>query len=260
MNEVSKTIGSDSGQMVEGIINTLLKTPGIKVNRDKFLLSKFEKLVDEDTLNNILAYGPYAAGVKKSMIDNIAKATIKKRTLLSTSVSAATGLPGGFAMIGTIPADISQYFNHSLKLAQELAYLYGHEDMWLKEHVDTDKARNKLILFLGIMFGVSGSSTALKAIGSGVSRTILKKVPNKALTKTIYYPIIKKTFSYIGVKVTKDSFAKNLSKSVPIVGGVISGSITFFSMGPMGRRLAKELSHNLVITEEEVIEEFNKYQ
>lgn len=95
--------------------------------------------------------------------------------MISTSVSASTGIPGGLAMFGTIPADLVQFFSNSLKFAQELAYLYGHEDMWLKEHTDTEKARNKLIVFLGVMFGVSGSNSALKAISGGVSKTLLKK-------------------------------------------------------------------------------------
>ncbi|MFG6119315.1 hypothetical protein [Thalassobacillus sp. B23F22_16] len=37
-------------------------------------------------------------------------------------------------MAGTIPADLTQFFGHSMILAQELAYLYGHENLWLDEH------------------------------------------------------------------------------------------------------------------------------
>lgn len=35
---------------------------------------------------------------------------------------------------------------------------------------------------------------------------------------------------YIGVKVTKDSFAKGVSKVIPVVGGVVSGGLTFASI------------------------------
>lgn len=54
----------DSGQMVEGIITALLKTPGIRVSREDFLISKFVKLVDEEKLNKIVRNGPHAAGIK----------------------------------------------------------------------------------------------------------------------------------------------------------------------------------------------------
>ena len=40
---------------------------------------------------------------------------------------------------------------------------------------------------------------------------------------------------------TKSIFAKGVSKAIPIVGGVISGGITFFSLRPMGNRLANTL-------------------
>ena len=49
----------------------------------------------------------------------------------------------------------------------------------------------------------------------------------------------------IGVKVTKDSFAKGISKAVPILGGIVSGGITYASMKPMGNRLSKVLSESI---------------
>ncbi|MEK4863930.1 MULTISPECIES: hypothetical protein [Bacillus] len=45
-----------------------------------------------------------------------------------------------------------------------------------------------MVLFLG----VGGSTAALKVLSSKLAQQDLKKLPNKALTKTIYYPIIKK--------------------------------------------------------------------
>ncbi len=35
-----------------------------------------------------------------------------------TVLSAAAGLTGGFAMLGTVPADLSQYFLHILRILQ----------------------------------------------------------------------------------------------------------------------------------------------
>ena len=37
---------------------------------------------------------------------------------------------------------------------------------------------------------------------------------------------------------TKDIFAKGVSKAIPVLGGAVSGGITFASMRPMGHRLA----------------------
>ncbi len=43
------------------------------------------------------------------------------------------------------------------------------------------------------------------------------------------------------MKITKKTFAQGVSKAIPILGGVISGGLTYASMKPMGNRLRKTL-------------------
>jgi hypothetical protein len=243
---------------LELILEKSLSMPGVKVSREDFLTKVFSKRKDATELREIVEKGPFGAGVTRKEIDNIAKSLIHKRTLTSTSISFGAGLPGGIAMAGTIPGDVIQYFGIAMRVAQELAYLYGHHDLWLEEHLDTERARNKMIVFLGVMFGVGGSTSAIKFLSSNLSKQLLKRLPQKALTKTVYYPIIKKISGFIGVRLTKDTFAKGLSKAIPIVGGVVSGSLTYSTMKPMGRRLAETLSETLVMTDEEIKEEYNE--
>lgn len=45
-----------------------------------------------------------------------------------------------------------------------------------------------------------------------------------------------------GVSLTKGGLAKGMGKVIPILGGVLSGGLTFATMKPMGERLQKELS------------------
>jgi len=47
--------------------------------------------------------------------------------------------------------------------------------------------------------------------------------------------------SAFGVKMTKDVFAKGVSKAVPVVGGVVSGGLTYATFKPMAKRLQKYL-------------------
>lgn len=149
------------------------------------------------------------------------------------------GLPGGFTMAATIPADAMQFFAVSIRLAQELAYIYGFDDIW---EGDEEDIRNQLTLYLGSMFGVSGANEAIRVVSSKLSNQVLKKLPQQALTKGFIYPIIKNIAKFLGIKMTKDIFAKGVSKAIPIVGGIISGGITFASMKPMGNRLKETLS------------------
>ena len=164
-----------------------------------------------------------------------------KRTSQSSIASFAAGIPGGLAMAATIPADILQFFGMALRLAQELSYLYGADDLWKNGQVDDEKIKNQLILYCGVMFGVSGAVSGVRVLSTQMAKTALKKIPQKALTKTFWYPIIKKTCSFVGYTLTKKTFASGVSKAIPVIGGVISGTINFASMMPMANRLNETL-------------------
>ena len=53
---------------------------------------------------------------------------------------------------------------------------------------------------------------------------------------------LEKVLKIFGVNLTKGGFAKGMGKFIPILGGVVSGGLTYTTMKPMGERLQKELS------------------
>jgi hypothetical protein len=239
--EVIVLSNTEKSNSLEVILTNALKVPGVKVNRTEFLSKALADHVGYNDLVVVLEKGPIEAGVNINTLDKLAKSLIEKRTLQSTGASFAAGIPGGLAMAATIPADTLQFYGVSLRLAQELAYLFGYKDLWEDDQVDAERVRGELTLFLGVMFGVGGTASALKVLSSKIAQQVLKKVPQKALMKTIYYPIIKKVAATIGVKVTKKTFAQGVSKAIPLLGGVISGGLTYASMKPMGSRLRTTL-------------------
>ena len=206
----------------------------MKVSRDKFLAETF-------ATEDVLDFGPVEAKVSKEKLAAISNKLILQRTSQSSVASFAAGIPGGLAMSATIPADILQVFGMSLRLAQELSYLYGAQDLGRDGQVDDEKVKNQLLLYCGVMFGVSGAVSGVRVLSTQIAKTTLKKSPQKALTKTFCYPIVKQIGKAIGVKVTKTTVAKGFSKAIPVIGGVISGSINFASMMPMANRLQKTL-------------------
>ncbi len=236
----------DNSNKFENILVNALKIPGVKVDRNTFLYETLSKSIRNlDTVKIAISKNPIEAGISVSQIDKIAKSLINKRTTHTSAASFAAGIPGGLAMAATIPMDTLQFLGNAIRLSQELAYLYGYEDLWDGNQLDDDKVKRELTLFLGVMFGVGGSASALRVISNNISKQVIQKTSRKALTKTAYYPIIKKIGAMIGVKVTKDSFAKGISKAVPIIGGIVSGGITYASMKPMGNRLSKVLSESI---------------
>lgn len=228
--------------MLEDIIGKSIQVPGVKVDRKKFLAEVFSGYCE--SLDELIDKGPIGIGIDQKTLDIIASKLIFKRTSQSSMASFVTGLPGGLAMAATIPADVLQFFAMALKLAQELSYIYGGSDIWIDGSVDDEKVRDQLILYSGVMFGVSGAVSGLRVLSTQVAKTTMKKIPQKALTKTIWYPIIKKISSQIGIKMTKTTLANGVSKAVPIVGGVISGSLNFASMMPAAKRLKATLEES----------------
>ena len=232
-NDVAKQM------MLEEVITGAVQIPGVKVNRKQFLAEQFASKVSN--LEEVLDKGPIEAGVSREDIALLSKKLILARTSQSSIASFVAGIPGGFAMAATIPADILQFFGMALRLAQELSYLYGGQDLWTEGKIDDEKIRSQLILYCGVMFGVSSAVSGVRVLSTQISKTALKKIPQKALTKTFWYPIVKKTANLVGVSLTKKTFAQGVSKAVPIIGGVISGSINFASMMPMANRLNETL-------------------
>ena len=71
----------------------------------------------------------------------------------------------------------------SLKLAQELGYIYGFDDLWASRNELSEDAKNTLLLYLGVMLGVNGAGALLRSGGVTVAKQVIKVVNKKALTK-----------------------------------------------------------------------------
>lgn len=235
---------------LENVITTAIQIPGVRVNRKEFLSVMFAK--EDVELQDIINRGPIECEVPQEKLSVMAQKLILKRTSASSVASFVAGIPGGLAMAATIPADVMQFFGMALRLAQELSYLYGANDLWEDGKIDDEKVKNQLLLYCGVMFGVSGAVSGVRVLSTQIAKTTLKKLPQKALTKTFWYPILKQIGKAIGIKVTKSAVANGVSKAIPIVGGVISGGLNFASMMPMAKRLQETLdSASFGYTEEE---------
>lgn len=238
------------------VMGAALSMPGVKVDRDDFLKKELKNYCSPEQLNLAISSRPIN-GVSKEIIDRVANACINSHTTKVTTISAVAGIPGGFAMAGTIPADMAQYYWHVFVLAQKLAYLYGFPDLRDENGNLTDTASDMLTLFVGVMMGASAANQAIKGLAKEFAKQVVKRLPQKALTKTMYYPIIKQIAKWIGVKLTKDTFAKGLGKVIPILGGVISGGLTLATFRPSAKRLQHKLQEEMFVINENYQESHN---
>lgn len=221
--------------------------PYIKVNRTTFLMETYH-------LSEVDINGRFAELVSLKQMDAAAKEYIAKNVTQSTATAFALGLPGGFAMAATIPADIMQNFAFSLRLAQQMAYIYGFDNLYADNNEMDEKARYTMIAFLGVMFAASGSGTVLRAIAPNVGRYVAKQIMSKPLMKTVWYPMLKKITGVVASKaITKKGLQAAATKAVPVIGGVVSAGVNVATMIPMANRLKNEL-RKYHLSEEEIRE------
>ena len=223
------------------VIKAAMNVPGVKVKRSDFLRKQFNKHYPKEVIEMAIRKNPASVGISKEIIDRLAKSCINNETMRVTSISAIAGIPGGFAMIGTVPADVAQYFAHIIRILQKLVYLYGWEKIYNSDDSFDDETMNQLTLFLGVMFGVNAANTAIAQIGKTAALKVEKNVASKSLTKGAIYPIVKKVAEKLGMKMTKQIFARGVGKVVPVLGAAVSGGITYGTYRPLANRLKNYL-------------------
>lgn len=224
----------DSAQNIqpEDVIQTAMKVPGVRINRETFLRKELFKYYPENVIECAIENNPAYAGIDRRRINAIARQVIDYETNKVTAVSVAAGLPGGTAMLATVPADLAQYFGFMIRVMQKLAYLYGFPDLELNQDHISDETMNKLLLFLGAMYGVTGAHAGIKFVADAAAKKVSKSLAQKALTKGAVYPIVKKVAQTVGIRMTKQIFAGGVSKVIPVIGGVVNGGLSYATFKP----------------------------
>lgn len=233
---------------IEDVIIMGLKVPGIRIDRTQFLQKEFQTKLPKEIIDDAIAFNPLHAKVPSELIDKIADEVIKYERNCVSGISAALGVPGGFAMAATIPADIAQYYGYMLRATQKLMYLYGFPAIDVEEKGQTfdSETMNTLIICLGVMYGTAGANNALKAMAKALATGVEKQLLRKALTKGTIYPIVRNVAKWFGVKMTKQVFAGFFKKAIPVVGGVIGGGITFATFKPCCDKLKSTLQNTML--------------
>ena len=247
MADIVKKIKEDL--TLEKVLSLALKTPGVKVNRATFLRKELIKYCSEETIEDAIRFNPAKAGISKEIINKISKTVVDYETTKVTALSVAASLPSsGTAVVavGAATADITSYFVFILRIVQELAYLYGFGQFDLKEDNVDSETLNYLMVFLGVMFGVQGATSALNKLANTLAEHVAKTLAQKALTKGTIYPLVKQIATKVGIRMTKQIFADTVASAVPIAGSLLSGGLTYAMFKPGCLKLRSNLmTYNL---------------
>ena len=214
INKVKNFDPKDLNLDVPATIEKVLAISANVVDREKFLNAAIGEYVSEETAQKAVELGTDKAGIRRKLIDTIAD------QIITSEVNKASGLSvGAGSLKATLPADIIQYFGFVVRIVQKLAYLYGYPEFILyndEETLDED-ATEELAYLIAVMFGVEEQDE--KAVGE---------------------------------KMGKLTLAKGAVAPVPILGGVLSGGLTYGTLRQNANRLKNNLSEQF---DDEVVSE-----
>lgn len=214
---------------IQRVLKEILNTPVAHVNRIEFL-SKTFGISESDIVNK-------QANISFDVRKKAANKQINSTVIQTSSISFASGIPGGPAMAATIPGDILQNMVYSVRLAQQLAFIYDI-NIEANDEIDIDI----LLLFLGTMFGVNSAAALLRVTSTNTGKYLSKKILSAGLSKTVWFPIFKKIVRIVsGKTLTIKTLSKSATKIIPIFGGAASGGMTYFAMKKSAKRLNEEL-------------------
>lgn len=224
------------------VLALAVELPGVKIEREEFLQKNFSSRFDREIVARIVQTSPIRAGVNESVLYEIARECIDYEQKKVSALSFVTG-SGGF--VG-IPADLAQYLAHVLRISQKLAYIYGYPEILSIEGSMDEKTQKIILLFIGVMYGVSGANKVIAEISRSLAGKVGKDILRATFTKTAWYPLLQRVCKQVGIKVTKNALSKIPNKVVPGIGGVVSAGFSYYCFGKGAECLHKTLRENPV--------------
>jgi hypothetical protein len=161
--------------------------------------------------------------VPVKQLDRLADRFVDNHRLLATGSGAVMGLPGGLAMLATIPADISALSYFSFRTISGIAQSYGSETR-------SEEGRAMALL---VFAGASG----LESVKVAGSEVFLSNLTKNVLTKPYRDFIVSKVVipqlaEYMGVRAA----GKGVFKVVPVLGSVVNGTANYLFISNVAER------------------------
>lgn len=227
-------------------LNGILKMPGAKINRESFLRKTFSRLPDEK-IKMCVAESPVKV-VPIPVIEKAASSVINFHTSRVTTLSALAGIPGGLAMIATIPADVANYYYHVASVGQKLGYLYGFPDMIDDRGNLTQDGEIMLTAFIGVMNKVEMANTLIKKLAVEMTKRLSEetavRVAGNILSKQIVSQAVEVIARKLGTQIAAKNVGRGIAKAIPLISGAICGGITYATFKPQAKRLHEALKIN----------------
>ena len=225
---------------INALILKAVDNPQTRIDREAFLrnvLFNYKKNVSTAQQELFLENPVKALGITE--INFIADKIINNDLWQTSALSFAAGIPGGpWGLVAAAP-DIVQNLGYYIALSQKLAYLYGVNFQGVNEQ-DEEYRQSSTLLCLGFMLGVTVTETVVQKIIDNAWKKSGREFI-EYLMKTVIIKIAKNIAESLGQSLTKRSVSNILGKAVPLLGGLISGGITYAGFKKAALLMQKKL-------------------
>jgi hypothetical protein len=235
---IKVSVGGKDVNLWSSLLEKVLKLPGAKVERWAFLEREFSRYCNVETMKRIKEFGTGKAGIEESIMNKVTTKVISGQSVSVTTLSFVSGLPGGLAMLGTIPVDLIQYYYNMVVTAQKLAYVYGWPDL---EGEEADGLPSMLTVFIGIMTGTITADREMASLSKELEGDVFKKLSYVALAKVGILILAKHAAGILETRLFLQGYTGLAAKAVPLVSGFVSSGITLVTFLPMANTLKNEL-------------------
>ena len=174
---------------------------------------------------------PMAARYMKNAdsIDDAAMSLINSQLRKCTATGFVLGLGGLVTLPVAVPVNLAAVLYFQLRLIAGLAYMGGYD-------VHSSQVRMmSYVCLAGISLEQVLKGTGIK-IGTRITKSVVSKLPGK-ITATINRRLGYRLFTKFGTRTSV-----SVGKLVPVVGGIVSGSLDFVET-----RLIAERAYNMFI-------------
>lgn len=177
--EVIPTNEEEAEEFAKAIMQRAASLKVAKINRGDFLRSEIKRRFPEIDADFAVETTPAETGIAPEDLDRMAIDVIDLETKKCAGLSFLAGIPGGLAMVGTVPADLAQYFAHVMRIEQKLAYIYGWQTFLNEEDEVDDETVMKLVVLMGVMMQVGGAANAVTTFAANTARAGIEKAIQK---------------------------------------------------------------------------------
>ena len=274
--------GGQSPSAVEAAVRRALRIPGVRVDRERFLLRRASGLLPDDGARRRVLSEGLGAVLTEPELRALGLRRVLQLTAWSSSAAVVASLPGGpGAMTAGAGADVMQQLAFGLRLSQELAYLYGHR-LSAADHEGapvTDAELEQLLLLFGALLEVEGAAGAVRLTGprlerdgrpvgygddaaagtlgasggTGTTGAAGACLPPDLLRRGFAGPISRRVLARFASRMQSTVLRRGMLRAVPLLGAIGAGGAAFSALQAQGRILNHELAEGLDYTPGKVL-------